>query len=128
VGVAPAGGFVVVSDWMTERERCVGRRLAEAPQVSLTAVLDLHTLLRSKASAPDRPGTIGADAPPAPSEEARPPGEDAVHPELVGILGPGVTRWEDVPAALRDRVRELLAALRRQAAGRARPAEADHDE
>jgi hypothetical protein len=33
VCVAPPGGFVVISDWMTERERCVGMRLAESPQV-----------------------------------------------------------------------------------------------
>ena len=44
------------------------------------------------------------------------------------FVGPGVMRWEEVPAALRERVRELLAALLRQAAARARPAEVDDDE
>lgn len=44
------------------------------------------------------------------------------------FVGPGVMRWEEVPAVLRERVRDLLAVLLRQAAGRARPAEADHDE
>src|SRR5207245_5826223 len=77
VCVAPAGGFVVVSEWMTERERCVRMRLAEARQVSLTALLELHTLLRSIASAPDRHGTIGADGRPALIEEARHHSEDA---------------------------------------------------
>jgi hypothetical protein len=44
------------------------------------------------------------------------------------FVGAGVMRWEEVPAALRERVRDLLAALLRQAAGGARPAEDDHDE
>ncbi len=44
------------------------------------------------------------------------------------FAGPGVMRWEELPAALRERVRELLAALLRQAAARARPAEVDDDE
>jgi len=44
------------------------------------------------------------------------------------FVGPGVMRWEEVPAALRERVRGLLAALLRQAAGLARPTEAGHDE
>jgi hypothetical protein len=58
---APAGGFVVVPEWMTAGERCVHMRLAEAPLVSLAALLELHTLLRSIPSAPDRHGRIGAD-------------------------------------------------------------------
>ena len=41
------------------------------------------------------------------------------------FVGPAVMRWEDLPAPLRARVREHLAALLRQAA---RPAEAGHDE
>ena len=44
------------------------------------------------------------------------------------FAGPGVMRWEEQPAALRERVRDLLAALLRQAAQRARPAEVDDDE
>jgi hypothetical protein len=44
------------------------------------------------------------------------------------FAGPGVMRWEEVPMALRERVRDLLAALLRQAAGRARPAEAGDDD
>lgn len=44
------------------------------------------------------------------------------------FAGPGVRRWEDLPAPLRARVRDLLAALLRQAAQRARPAEAGDDE
>ena len=44
------------------------------------------------------------------------------------FVGPGVMRWEEVPAALRERVCDLLATLLRQAAGRARPAEDGHDE
>jgi hypothetical protein len=46
----------------------------------------------------------------------------------LNLAGPGVMRWEALPAALRERVRELLAALLRQAAARARPAEVGHDE
>ena len=41
------------------------------------------------------------------------------------FVGPAVMRWEDLPAPLRERVREHLAVLLRQAA---RPAEAGHDE
>jgi len=37
-------------------------------------------------------------------------------------------RWEEQPAALRERVRDLLAALLRQAAQRARTAEVGDDE
>jgi hypothetical protein len=44
------------------------------------------------------------------------------------FVGPGVMRWEELPAPLREHVCDLLAALLRQAAGRARPAEAGHDE
>jgi hypothetical protein len=44
------------------------------------------------------------------------------------FAGPGVMRWEELPAALRERVRALLAALVRQAAQRARPAEVGDDE
>ena len=44
------------------------------------------------------------------------------------FVGPGVMRWEEVPAPLRERVGDLLAALLGQAAGRAHPAEAGHDE
>jgi len=44
------------------------------------------------------------------------------------FVGPGVMRWEEVPAALRERVCELLAALLRQAARRAGPAEDGHDQ
>ncbi len=44
------------------------------------------------------------------------------------FVGPGVMRWEEVPSALRERVRDLLAVLLWQAAGRARPAEDGHDE
>lgn len=44
------------------------------------------------------------------------------------FVGPGVMRWEDLPAALRERVRDLLGALLRQAAARARPAEVGDDE
>lgn len=44
------------------------------------------------------------------------------------FVGPGVMRWEEVPAPLRARVCDLLAALLRQAAGRVRPAEDGHDE
>ena len=44
------------------------------------------------------------------------------------FVGAGVMRWEEVPAALRERVRALLDALLRQAAARARPAEVGDDE
>jgi len=44
------------------------------------------------------------------------------------FAGPGVMRWEDLPAPLRERVRDLLAALLRQAAQRARPVEVGDDE
>ena len=45
------------------------------------------------------------------------------------FAGPGVMRWEDLPAPVRERVRDLLAALlRRQAGQRARPAEVGDDE
>jgi hypothetical protein len=44
------------------------------------------------------------------------------------FAGPGVMRWEAMPAALRERVRDLLAALLRQAAGRPRFAEVGDDE
>ncbi len=44
------------------------------------------------------------------------------------FAGPGVMRWEDLPAPVRDRVRDLLGALLRQAAQRARPAEVGDDE
>ena len=44
------------------------------------------------------------------------------------FVGPGVMRWEEVPPAVRDRVRDLLAGLLRQTAGHARPAEDGHDE
>ena len=44
------------------------------------------------------------------------------------FVGPAVVRWEDLPAPLRDRVRALLAALLRQAAGRAPRTEAGDDE
>ena len=44
------------------------------------------------------------------------------------FAGPGVVRWEDLPAPLRERVRDHLAALLRQAAQRARPAEVGDDE
>jgi hypothetical protein len=44
------------------------------------------------------------------------------------FVGPGVMRWEEVPADVRERVRELLAALLRHAAGRARSAEAGRHE
>ena len=44
------------------------------------------------------------------------------------FAGAGVMRWEDLPAALRERGRALLAALLRQAAARARPAEIGDDE
>ena len=44
------------------------------------------------------------------------------------LAGPGVMRWADLPAPLRERVRDLLAALLRQAAGRAPGPEAGHDE
>ena len=37
------------------------RCLAQDPQVSLTALVELHTLLRSIASAPEPHGTTGAD-------------------------------------------------------------------
>ena len=76
--VAPVGGYVVIPEWMTARERCVHMHLAEAPRVSLTTLLELHTLLRSIASAPEPHGTIGADAHAALSEEARRHGEVAV--------------------------------------------------
>jgi len=46
----------------------------------------------------------------------------------LNLAGPGVMRWEELPVALRERVRELLAALLRQAAGRAGPAEVGDDE
>ena len=39
-----------------------------------------------------------------------------------------VLRWEDLPAPLRERVRDHLAALLRQAAQCARPAEVGDDE
>ncbi|MGH7331754.1 MAG: hypothetical protein ACREKS_03200 [Candidatus Rokuibacteriota bacterium] len=55
VCVAPRGGLVLIAEWMTERERCVRMRLAQAPQVSLAALVELHTLLRSIASDPDPP-------------------------------------------------------------------------
>ena len=45
--VAPDGRLVFIPEWMTERERCARMRLAEAPQVSLTALLALHMLLRA---------------------------------------------------------------------------------
>jgi hypothetical protein len=44
------------------------------------------------------------------------------------FVGPGVMRWEEVPAALRERVRDLLAALLGQAARRAGLAEGGDDE
>ena len=44
------------------------------------------------------------------------------------FVGPGVMRWEDVPATRRERVRDLLAALLGQAARRAGPAEGGDDE
>ena len=44
------------------------------------------------------------------------------------FVGPGVMRWEEVPPAVREHVRDLLAGLLRQIAGRARPAEDGHDE
>jgi len=44
------------------------------------------------------------------------------------FAGPGVMRWEDLPAPLRERVRDLLATLLRQAAGGAPRAEAGDDE
>jgi hypothetical protein len=44
------------------------------------------------------------------------------------FAGPGVMRWEEVPMALRERVRDLLAALLRQAAARPRLAEVGDDE
>ena len=44
------------------------------------------------------------------------------------FVGPGVMRWEEVPVALRERVRDLLAALLGQAARRAGPAEGGNDE
>ena len=44
------------------------------------------------------------------------------------FAGAGVMRWEDLPAPLRERVRDLLAALLRQAAQRARPGEVGDDE
>ena len=44
------------------------------------------------------------------------------------FVGPAVMRWEDLPAPLRERVRDLLAGLLRQTAGHARPAEDGHDE
>lgn len=44
------------------------------------------------------------------------------------FAGPSVMRWEELPAPLRERVRDLLVALLRQAAGRARPTEAGDDE
>jgi hypothetical protein len=44
------------------------------------------------------------------------------------FAGPSVMRWEELPAALRERVRELLAAVLRQAAARARAAEVGDDE
>jgi hypothetical protein len=37
-------------------------------------------------------------------------------------------RWDDVPAPLRDRVREQLAELLRQAAGAAADGEVSHDD
>jgi len=80
VCVAPAGDFVVIAEWMTERARCVHMRLTEAPQVSLTALLNLHALLCSIASTPAPHGTIGTDLHPALSEEARRHGTVAVPP------------------------------------------------
>ena len=44
------------------------------------------------------------------------------------FAGSGVMRWEDLPADLRERGREVLATLLRQAAARARPAEIGDDE
>jgi hypothetical protein len=44
------------------------------------------------------------------------------------LASPGVLRWEEVPEAVRERVRDLLAALLRQAAGRPRFAEVGDDE
>jgi hypothetical protein len=44
------------------------------------------------------------------------------------LASPGVLRWEEVPEAVRERVRDLLAALLRQAAGRPRLAEVGDDE
>jgi len=40
VWVAPASGFIVVPEWMTERERYVRMRLAEDAHVRLTALLE----------------------------------------------------------------------------------------
>ncbi len=95
--VVPGGGFVVVPEWMTERERYVHVRLDEVPQVSLTALLDLLTLLRSIASAPEPHGTIGAEAHAALSEEARRHGEVPVPQSSLAFVGPGVMRWEEAP-------------------------------
>ena len=44
------------------------------------------------------------------------------------FVGPAVMRWEDLPAPLRARVGEHLAALLQQAAGRAPGPEAGDDE
>lgn len=44
------------------------------------------------------------------------------------FVGPGVMRWEELPAPVRDHVREQLAALLRRAAGGAARREADDDE
>jgi hypothetical protein len=47
---------------------------------------------------------------------------------LLEFVGPAVVRWEALPAPVRDRVRAMLAALLRQAAGRAPRPEAGDDE
>lgn len=44
------------------------------------------------------------------------------------FAGPGLMRWEEVPATVRDHVREHLAALLRQAAGCALRTEAGDDD
>ena len=44
------------------------------------------------------------------------------------LASPGVLRWAEVPEAVRERVRDLLGALLRQAAGRPHLAEVGDDE
>jgi hypothetical protein len=100
---------------MTSRETCTRLTLGEHPEVSVAALLDVAALLtawhEARESARLRPAVDSS------IEEGRSDGTAPPNSEAAGSGVGSTDRWEDLPSAVRERVRAELVALLHQAAG-----------
>ena len=122
----PDGTWTFLPEWMTSREYCARLVLVDEPCVGVAALEALIELLRALPAGP-APVRIKAETM-SEDQEARRDATTACDEEQLELEWTNAVRWADVPVAIRDRVREHLGDLLRQAAAAMHAADGAPDE